>query len=305
MMDQYFGVKELTEVVLRAKAPMQFGDRVLEADEPVLYFENISIANVSEGNRPVMARGGWANMPRVIWDSRSEVTFTLSEGVMSNVSMSILLSANVTSNDKDDPIYVNKREGPYPLVTPTHYLDKGGNKVNGFFIEKEPIWYPKKKTFIFEYTRDVAQKKVYGIYLKGENGLSLEDNPLGEPFVAVYEDKNCTVPADNTKQYLIDYYYEYGDEALIYKIQKERFNGLFSLEGKFYSKDENDGINYTNLIYMPKVRVVSDIDLRLGERANPTVSVFNIIGLPDGTGYGKDGLIMEIKRLNSDLDEEI
>jgi len=26
-----------------------------------------------EQNRPVFARGGWANMPRVIWDERSEV----------------------------------------------------------------------------------------------------------------------------------------------------------------------------------------------------------------------------------------
>ena len=37
MIDQYFGVKELYEVILRAKVPMRFGDRMLEADEPVLY----------------------------------------------------------------------------------------------------------------------------------------------------------------------------------------------------------------------------------------------------------------------------
>ena len=45
-----------------------------------------------------MARGGWSNMPRVIWEDRSEVTFTMSEGVMSSVGMGILLSSNVISN---------------------------------------------------------------------------------------------------------------------------------------------------------------------------------------------------------------
>jgi hypothetical protein len=40
-----------------------------------------------------MARGGWANMPRVIWEDRSEVQFTFSEGVMSSISMGILLSS--------------------------------------------------------------------------------------------------------------------------------------------------------------------------------------------------------------------
>ena len=55
---------------------------------------------------------------------------------------------------------------------------------------------------------------------------------------------------------------------------------------------------------MPKVRVVSDINLRLGERADPTMSVFNIIGLPENIG-GKKNLILEITRLNEDVDGNI
>ena len=52
---------------------------------------------------------------------------------------------------------------------------------------------------------------------------------------------------------------------------------------------------------MPKVRIVSDINLRLGERADPTVSSFNIIGLPENT-TDKKGLILEITRLSSDIE---
>ena len=106
------------------------------------------------------------------------------------------------------------------------------------------------------------------------------------------------------KKYVVDYYYEYRDEALIYTVQKERFNGLFTLEGKFYSKDENEGKNYTNMMYMPKVRVVSNINLRLGERADPTVSTFSIIGLPDNS-HGKNNLILDIIRLGQDVDGDI
>ena len=75
MIDQFFGIKELYEVQLRAKTAMQFGSRYIEADEPILYFENINLAMLSEQNRPTMARGGWANQPRVIWEDRSEVKF--------------------------------------------------------------------------------------------------------------------------------------------------------------------------------------------------------------------------------------
>lgn len=303
MIDQYFGIKELSKVVLRAKTPMNFGSRHLEADEPVLYFENVSMAVLNEDNRPIMARGGWKNMPRVVWDSRSAVTFTLSEGVMSSIGMSILLSTNMTAPKEDEPILINKIEGPYyPESCPWKNEETDNNEETitpvGFFIERLPVPYPKKKTFIFEYDRDVAQKKVYGEILTRNTDFG------PQYFLAIYEDKELTTPVKKTKKYLVDYYYEYRDEALIYTIEKERFNGLFTLEGQFYSKDENEGKNYTNLIYMPRVRVVSNIDLRLGERASPTVAVFNIVGLPETTVTGKDGMIMDIQRLAVDVEEE-
>ena len=283
MIDQYFGVKELYEVVLKAKVPMTFGSRRLEEGEPVLYFENVNISMLSEKRAPLMARGGWSNMPRVIWEDSSEVRFSLSEGVMSSISMGILLSSKMTEVQKNESILVQKREGPFEL-----------DSENGFYVQHTPYLENKKKVFIYEYEHNVAQKKVYGI---------LENQHVG-PFIKVYEDKEKTQLADPTKNYIIDYYYEYKDEALIYLIQKERFNGLFTLEGKFYSKDENNGLNYTNLIYMPKVRVVSDINLRLGERADPTTSVFNIIGLPESTDDSKN-LIVKITRLNQDIDADI
>lgn len=297
MIDQYFGVKELYEVVLRAKVPMKFGSRYLEVDEPVLYFENVTMSVLREKDAPIMARGGWSNLPRVIWEDRSEVQFSLSEGVMSSISMGILLSATVTEPKQEEKLLVPKREGPFLLAK----HDDAPEKDYKILLEHEPVDYTKKKTFIFEYERDVAQKKIYGKRV----GYAEDEWGNLKPCLELYKNKELNIHADIGKRYIVDYYYEYGDKALIYTIQKERFNGLFTLEGKFYSKDENEGRNYTNLIYMPKVRVVSDINLRLGERADPTMSVFNIIGLPENMGDNRKGMILEITRLNDDIDEEI
>ena len=267
---------------------MQFGSRFLEEGEPVLYFENITMSVLQEKSNAIMARGGWANLPRVIWEDRSEVQFVMQEGVMSSISMGVLLSANVTTQqDVEGPLLVNKREGPFEPDDDVR-----------IYLEHWPVIYPVKKTFIYEYERDVAQKKIYGKRITGlDDGFGVE-----RPCLELYNDKELKEKADINKKYIVDYYYEYGNEALIYTIQKERFNGLFTLEGKFYSKDENEGKNYTNLIYMPKVRVVSDINLRLGERADPTMSVFNIIALPESFGGNKKSLILEITRLSEDID---
>ena len=290
MMDQYFGHKELYEVVLRAKEPMNFGNRYIEADEPVLYFDNINMSNLSEQNRPIFARGGFGNMPRVIWDERSEVQFQMVDGVMSSVGMSILLSANVLSEKDKTPLYIHMKEGPLQCSF-NNVLD----------LKHWPVEYPKKKTFIFEYERQAIQKKIYGRKYRTDPSVSEEND---YPRIEIFEDKNCQQPINNGGNFVVDYYYKYEDEALIYSVEKERFNGLFTLEAKFYSKDENEGQNFTNVLYMPKVRIVSNINLRLGERADPTVSTFNIIGLPETVGDQKN-LIMEITRLGEDIDADI
>ena len=151
-------------------------------------------------------------------------------------------------------------------------------------------------TCLFLLKQQYPNAEICGITLK------LTDDYLDKEGCAIWKSRKLC-ERFNIKHYVVDYYYEYNEPALIYTIQKERFNGLFTLEGKFYSKDENDGLNYTNLIYMPKVRVVSDINLRLGERADPTVSVFNIIGLPETT-TDKKNMILEITRLGEDIDDD-
>ena len=292
MLDQYYGMQELYQVVLKAKTPMQFGSRYIQKDEPVLYFENVNISLLSQRNNPIMARGGWANLPQVVWEDRSDVTFTLSEGVVSSVGLSILFGANVAESKGKEDLLVRRRQGPFELDS------------NGCIELKHwPTQKKDKKAFIYKYARDVIQQKVYGKRVHGH--IDPFDENIEIPYIKVYEDKECKTQASKDFEYVIQYYYEYPNNALIYRIQKQRFNGLFTLEGKFYSKDENEGINYTNLIYMPKVRVVSDINLRLGEKADPTMSVFNIIGMPENRGTNTDGLILEITRLDSDIDEEI
>ena len=298
MMDQYFGHKELYEVVLRTNTPMQFGDRYIEADEPILYFDNVNMTLLTEQSRPVFARGGWGNMPRVIWEDRQEVQFQMIEGVMSSTGMGILLSSNVLSQKDKQPLYIHMKEGPLEF-----------SKDNIVQLKHWPISYPEKKTFIFNYQRKAIQDKMYGkIYISPSDQEKLDNQEITindvVPRIAIFTDKKCEEPAENSGKIIVDYYYKYEDEALIYSVQKERFNGLFTLEAKFYSKDENEGKRYTNVLYMPKVRIVSNINLRLGERADPTVSTFNIIGLPETVGDQKN-LIMEITRLGTDIDADI
>jgi hypothetical protein len=65
---------------------------------------------------------------------------------MSNISMGILLSANVAAASEMNKRYINLREGPFELT------ELNGKR--GFYLKKNPVLPPIKKVFIFEYSRD-------------------------------------------------------------------------------------------------------------------------------------------------------
>ena len=92
---QEMGIKDLEQVVLKAKDYITLGSYTFEPGEPVLYFKNIQIALLSESTTVIAARGGYLNQPRVIWEDRSDTTFSFSNGTLNPISLNMLLEANM------------------------------------------------------------------------------------------------------------------------------------------------------------------------------------------------------------------
>ena len=72
------------------------------------------------------------------------------------------------------------------------------------------------------------------------------------------------------------------------------------LEGKTRLKDDKTGNNVTGLIVIPKMKMVSDLSVRLGEDASPTVANFAAIGYPTGERGRKT--VCEMAILDRDID---
>lgn len=269
MADQYFGTKELYQLTLRANEDFKFGSRLVEEGEPILYFRRAQMTNLYEGQSVKMARGGWGNMPKVIWEDKDELTFTITEGVMNNVSFGFLLGAKVTEGGTESTLAIPRLEGPFTL-----------DENNNYFLDH--VINTSKPFFMYEFKNDCIQRKVSPMII-GDQMLYLPD-------------------AEPDQTFVMDYYYSYGEPTLSYVIDQSRFNNDFCLEGKFYTKDENEGENITNILVMPRVRVVSNINLHLGERSDPTTSVFRLIAMPSETEISSYEL-MRITRLGKDVDE--
>lgn len=63
-----FGVREICDVVLRAKANQKIGNQIFEKDEPVIYFDSLKTSTIEGAATTVYAQGGKGNTRLIAWE---------------------------------------------------------------------------------------------------------------------------------------------------------------------------------------------------------------------------------------------
>jgi hypothetical protein len=79
--------------------------------------------------------------------------------------------------------------------------------------------------------------------------------------------------------------------------------GFLSLTGKMRVKDDITGKVVTGIVKIPKLRLMSDLSIRVGSDAVPQVGRLDAVAVPEG-GRGQQK-IMEIIVLNDDIDADM
>ena len=105
------------------------------------------------------------------------------------------------------------------------------------------------------------------------------------------------------KQVIIDYWYNYNNGFTTMRVGKPLTAGFLSLYGKTRVKDDTTGKVVTGIIKIPKLRLMSDLSMRVGSDAIPQVGRLDAVAVPEGArGQSK---VMEIIFLNDDIDADM
>ena len=114
--------------------------------------------------------------------------------------------------------------------------------------------------------------------------------------------ENNLITLQNSYQYAqIDYTFDYIEDYQTYQLGVNLINGFLSLEAKMRLKDDQTGHNITGIIKMPKVKLMSDLSMRLGKDAAPMVAQFSLTAYP--SEILGDINICDITYLSTDIDE--
>jgi hypothetical protein len=107
-----YGIREICDVVLKAKASQKLGNKIFYKGEPVLYFDTLKTSTMEGAATTVYAQGGSGNSRLVAWEGERTVTFTMEDALISPVGFSILSGAGLIEADstKGVTIKVHKTE---------------------------------------------------------------------------------------------------------------------------------------------------------------------------------------------------
>ena len=105
------------------------------------------------------------------------------------------------------------------------------------------------------------------------------------------------------REVIVDYWYEYNNGCQTLCVGKPLTTGFLSLIGKMRIKDDVTGQVKTGIIMIPKLRLMSDLSMRVGSDAIPQVGRLDAVAVPEG-GRGQSK-IMEIIFLNDDIDADM
>lgn len=145
----------------------------------------------------------------------------------------------------------------------------------------------------------------------GEGNIFLEETPLGNVFIydengnkLSYSQEENRLKIDETYcRVIVDYEYKYKGNSQSILVGRPLIQGFLSLEGKTRVKEDITGQVKTGIIKIPKLRLMSELSMRLGQDAVPVMGSMTISGLPSGVKGSKK--VMELTILEEDIDSDI
>ena len=275
-----FGVREICDVVLKAKAAQKVGDKIFYKNEPVIYFDTLKTSTMEGAATTVYAQGGRGNSRLVAWEGERTVTFTMEDALISPAGFMILSGAGlVRGGTGKNTLKVHTTEQTDNVkVTHSGTFGLDDYNVSEVTIELDAVPFDQDgEDFIYVMLMEngeVISEPYIPEHVEGSKTLTIKAgrNNL-QPF---YE--NCVV--------LVDYYVEHEEEAQQIEITPDKFGGNYYLEASTLFRDTN-GVDMPAEFIIPNCKIQSNFTFTMASSGDPSTFTFTMDAFPDYTRFDK------------------
>lgn len=278
---ELFGIREICDVVFKARTDVKIGSRTFKKGQPVLYIDTAKTSTMEGAATTVYAQGGKGNPRLIAWEGERTVTFTVEDALISPLSFAMLSGAGVTNASQDNRIHVH-------TTFDLPILEGGLVKIDyDTAADNHDIYI----------TDDVP---VFGMILDdGGSGVipcsgSVHDGSP-ESNCGVYtitRDKDLVLKFTDADKYVgktlrVDCYTEKTDGAVEITIDAAHFAGSYYVEASTLWRDKRNGVDHPAEIVFPNVKIQSNFTFSMAASGDPSTFTFTMDSMPAYTIFDK------------------
>lgn len=308
-----FGIREVCNVVFRAKTKQTLGTRTFMKGEPVLYFDTLKTSSLEGAASTVYATGGQGNPQLIGWDGERTLTFTMEDALLSMEGLAILTGAGLIAADKANSgkgIFKHENNN-FEVKTP-----------NTIVIEGDYVCWTGGATATADVDPEIVEKHQNGaadIFV-----MTLDDsgNINAEPCIpaaveySVKEENGKKIPVTTITCYghdgyiakesivLVDYYILRTSGATQVEITADKFSGSYYIEADTLFRRQGDNYDMPAAFVIPNGKIQSNFNFAMANSGDPSTFTFTVDAMPDYTKFDRTHKVLAMIQIIEDEDEE-
>ena len=270
-----FGVREICNVVFKAKNATKIGNSTFKAGQPVLYIDTAKTSTIEGAATTVYAQGGRGNTRLIAWEGEKTLTFTVEDALLSPIGFSVLSGAGLF-NDAEQDVHVH--------TTSTAMVING--KIDLSFVLGETEKIDSSATIFVSETEEDGSL----------TGMLIEDATVA------LDGKSLTVdPEHNDKTVLVDFYItKKASNAMELQIDAENFAGYYYVEASTLFRDQATGRDLPAEITLPNVKIQSNFTFSMAATGDPSTFTFTMDAFPGYTYFNKTKKVLCVMQVIDD-----
>lgn len=254
-----FGVREIANVVFKAKSDITIGNTQFKKGQPVLYIDTAKTSTVEGAATTVYAQGGRGNTRLIAWEGEKTLTFTVEDALLSPIGFAVLSGAGLFKGADTDKVNVHSTTVAVTSADGIDLTDALG--VNEEICKDAPIFAVEAE----------ADGSVTGTVISGltvaEDGKKLTGTGLtaGKTvFVDYYVVKNASKISE-------------------LQIDAANFAGYYYVEANTLFRRQSDGVDMPAELTFPNVKIQSNFTFSMASSGDPSTFTFTMDAFPGYT----------------------
>lgn len=284
-----FGVREICDVVFKAKADTRIGNTLFKKGQPVLFIDSAKTSTVEGAATTVYAQGGKGNTRLIAWEGEKTLTFTVEDALLSPIGFSILSGAGLFKSDKEeDTVHVHKTATVFAdangVIDLTDVLaEEKTNKDGEVIAAAEIVDATAPVNVIVMEQGDLFGSAVTGMTV-AEDGKSISGSIKDK---SVFVDFYVTKKSANVSELQID---------------AEHFAGYYYVEASTLFRRQSDGVDMPAEITLPNVKIQSNFTFSMASTGDPSTFTFTMDAFPGYTMFDNRKKVLCVMQVVEDAE---